>query len=289
MADVGDPCRSGSKRTGPGARERLHCRLLGRLSHPIVMLVVAGRVVLETTLPPSPSERTSMENESRKANTAADRAEITEVMRRIVAGDPAAVVTFMDRFGHRVRFVVRRILEDMGRLDVRDDIDELHGLVTDACLVVTDRAAGWSPDGALPWTWAYLAIRAKVGQVVGHRVVELEESLMDDHDTGPPVTVLDELASHGFIRLACRDPYVRLLIDSLRTVSSTRDYEVVLDYVVQKSNGDPSPSQTVATMYDISSANVRQIFSRIRRRLLAAIDEDPDGLGPLLEIWWLAA
>ena len=67
--------------------------------------------------------------------------------------------------------LVRRIVEDMGRLDVRDDMDELHGLVTDACLVVTDRAAGWSPDGALPWTWAYLAIRAKVGQVVGHRVV----------------------------------------------------------------------------------------------------------------------
>ena len=42
-------------------------------------------------------------------------------------------------------------------------------------------------------------------------------------------------------------------------------------------------------MYDISSANVRQVFSRTRRRLLAAIDEDPDGLGPLLEIWWLAA
>ena len=173
-----------------------------------------------------------MDHEPKRASTAEDRAEISEVMARIVAGDPAAVVTFMDRFGHRVRFVVRRILEDMGRLDVRDDADELHGLVTDACLVVTDRAAGWSPDGALPWTWAYLAIRAKVGQVVGHRSIELEESLVDDPGTGPPVIVLDEPSSDGFIRLACRDPYVRLLVDSLRTVASTRDYEVVLDYVV---------------------------------------------------------
>ena len=91
-----------------------------------------------------------------------------------------------------------------------------------------------------------------------------------------------------FVRLACRHPFVRLLLDTLREVASERDYEVVLEYVVQRSNGDPSPSHTVAREFRLSPDNVRQIFSRTRRKLLAAIDDDPS-LVPLLEIWWLAA
>ena len=231
----------------------------------------------------------------RGATGAGDRQVVADLMRRMVAGDDAAFFTLMQDYGHRVRFVVRRVLEDMGRRDILRDTDEMTGLVNWACLVIRDRAAGWSPDGgAMPWTWASRAIRAMVYEAVGHRVVELDEGTFDegpDHAPEAPMvgepTGADRVVEE-FVHLACRHPFVRLLLETLRGVSSVRDYEVVLEYVVQRSNGDPSPSHTVAREFGISSDNVRQIFSRTRRKLLAAIDDDPS-LVPLLEIWWLAA
>jgi DNA-directed RNA polymerase specialized sigma24 family protein len=224
-----------------------------------------------------------------------DRRQVADLMRRIVAGDDAAFFTLMQDYGHRVRFVVRRVLEDMGRRDILRDADEMTGLVNWACLVIRDRAAGWSPDGgAMPWTWASRAIRAMVYEAVGHRVVELDEGSFDEGaDSASEVPVPgaptgEDRVVEEFVHMACRHPFVRLLLEALRGVASERDYEVVLEYVVQRSNGDPSPSHTVAREFDLSPDNVRQIFSRTRRRLLTAIDDDPS-LVPLLEIWWLAA
>lgn len=224
-----------------------------------------------------------------------DREQVADLMRRIVGGDDAAFFTLIQEHGHRVRFVVRRVLEDMGRRDILRDEDEMTGLVNWACLVIRDRAAGWSPDGgAMPWTWASMAIRAMVYDAVGHRVTDLDDGSFDEgEDAGgrPPApgeSTGEDRAVEDFVRLACRHPFVRLLLDTLREVASERDYEVVLEYVVQRSNGDPSPSHTVAREFRLSPDNVRQIFSRTRRKLLAAIDDDPS-LVPLLEIWWLAA
>ncbi len=213
-----------------------------------------------------------------------DRAAIAACMARIVAGDDAAKVTLAVEFGHRVRFVVRSILLDMGRRDVIDDVDELDGLVMEACLTIADRASGWSPDGALPWTWAHAAIRATVARVIGHRLADVDTSTLAEAPMGP--VVAGDQAYGSFLQLAARDPYVAMLLEALRRVANPRDYEVTLDYVFQKSNGDPSPSHTVAHMHRLMPDNVRQIFSRTRRRLLEAIDADP-ALEPLLGVWWL--
>jgi hypothetical protein len=81
--------------------------------------------------------------------------------------------------------------------------------------------------------------------------------------------------------LAERHEQVRLLLDAVSVTASERDQAVVGQFLIQKAFGDPSPSHTVAAECGPSPANVRQIVSRLRRKLQAmqAHDDRYRGLG----------
>ena len=71
-----------------------------------------------------------------------DRSRVAELMARIVDGDEAAFFMLVSEFDSRVAYIVRQFVIDMGRRDILADEDELGGLVTDAWLVIRERAGG---------------------------------------------------------------------------------------------------------------------------------------------------
>jgi hypothetical protein len=208
-------------------------------------------------------------------------------MARMAAGDAAFLFTFARRFRPQVAAVVRRHLADMGRRDVIADADELENLVLDACYVIYERAPGWKPGRALPWTWAARAIRAEVARGIGHRTVVGDEGDFDDETTGGRSTDGD-LGVEDFASLARRHPEVALLADAVASVGSARDQQVFLEYRIQQALGDPSPAHVVAREFGLTPANVRQIDCRMRKRLAAVIASTPR-FAALQEVRWFAA
>ncbi len=240
-----------------------------------------------------------------------ERDEVARLMAQMAAGDQSAVFVFIASFGGRLAGVVRRQLFEFGRRDVAADRHELDYLVQSAAFALLDRAAGWSPDGALPWTWAERAIRAEVVAYLGHPSVELDPDHAEgagirrgagtdrsgprrvggagrvgtgpDGAGGPVTPDPDE-----FDDLVARHPTVALLDEAIEAVANARDRRVHLEYRLQKRSGDVSPAHTVAAEFGLSPANVRQIDSRVRRRLVALVEAD-DRYAGLRGLGWLAA
>ncbi len=215
-----------------------------------------------------------------------DKARVAELMARLAGGDNAALFVLEEEYGHRVGYMVRHQVEDMGRRDILADPDELSGLVSEAWLVIRDRASGWRPDGAMPWNWAERAIWHRVGEVIGHRVVELADEVLPD-EAEPPAWEDD---GEGFLleRLTPHDPRLPLLLETLHAVTTDRNYGVVVEFLEQKAYGDPSPAVTIGHRYRLEPANVRQIVRRAKVVLQGRIAEDP-ALAVLRDFWWLAA
>lgn len=210
-------------------------------------------------------------------------------------GDHSAVFTLVDEFGDQIAAMVRSQLASYGRRDLLRDRDEMVGLVHTAAFEILDRAGSWDPAGAPPWVWAGHAIRAAVAQQIGHPLADIDvdrlverQALMPFSRSGPDRADLDDHRDLDLDRLAERHPQVRLLLDALSVTASERDQVVVGQFLIQKAFGDPSPSHTVAAECGLSPANVRQIVSRLRRKLqaMAAHDARYRGLG---RSGWLAA
>ena len=215
-----------------------------------------------------------------------DRSRVAELMGRIVEGDEAAFFMLVSEFDSRVAYNVRQIVTDMGRRDILADEDELSGLVTEAWLVIRERAAGWSPDGgAMPWRWAHRAILHRVSEVVGHRTTPLMEDDGFEEAAWSPDGDCEDLI---LTRLRCDDPRLALMLTTLKVNLSERDYLVVVEYLQQQSFGDPSPSHTVGRLYDVKPDHVRQIYHRARKRMRKLAADDPE-LESLRDFWWLAA
>ncbi len=192
-----------------------------------------------------------------------DRKLLHESMVGLASGSADGFFEFRASWGHRVAGTVRSMLRSMGRLDVLHDADEFDGLVTDACLVIRDRASGWDPSGALPWTWARQGIWAEVNRYVGHRCTELvDEQVADQPDFGDRSTMPDDVEL-----IAEANAELSLVLDAIRSTGSDRDQRVFLEYRIQSRLGDPSPSNTVAESLQLTPANVRQISKRFRNRL----------------------
>jgi hypothetical protein len=219
-----------------------------------------------------------------------ERTQLEALMHRLADGDGGAVVELIDAYGDRLHGVVARHLHELHRADVLRDRDEVDGLVVDAALAIADRAGGWSADGgAAPWTWADRAIRAEVVSYLGHPSVDVEIDVLDlaaARDRHPSSRASGAGAA-DFHRLADHDPRVAQLRAAIaRAATNSRDAEVHVEYQLQKRSGDPSPAHTVAALYDLTAANVRQIDCSVRRRLVAVVDDDP-ALAPLTELAWL--
>lgn len=187
----------------------------------------------------------------------------------MAAGDAAYLFAFCDAYGDRLAGTVRSLLREFGRHDLTRDPDTVAELVLDAAFVIYDRASGWRPGRAAPWTWARSAIRAQIAAAIGHRCVELDAE-HHDHPEPAPARSGDVWA-----RAVAADPAMARLDHALRHTASDRDQAVVIEYCIQQSLGDPSPAHTVAAHLGLSAVNVRQIVSRTRRRLRRLLADDP--------------
>jgi len=205
---------------------------------------------------------------------------LEEVMCRLTEGELAMVWTLSTQFGEELSRVIHRHLRSMGRLDVLTEPGRVEGMVIDVSLWFFDHGAGYDPTATLPWVWADKPIRSLVAADVGHRSVEFEPA-MEGQISAPPVSAVAELRA-----LAHREPSVALFIAATEEVGSERDVVVHLEYRVQKALGDPSPSHTVADMVGLQAANIRQIDTRMRKKVQRLISAD-DRFESLKELAWL--
>jgi hypothetical protein len=132
--------------------------------------------------------------------------------------------------------------------------------------------------------WAANAIRSAVAREIGHALVDVDDARFENEpvDAGSAGGRLD------LDDLASRDPRFGLFREAVALATTQRDRDVAEQYLIQQALGDPSPSHTVAAEFDLSSANVRQIVCRVRRRVrrLQAHDDRYRDLG---QSGWLAA
>jgi hypothetical protein len=194
-------------------------------------------------------------------------------MAAMAAGDAAFIFTFIEHFGAALAGQVRRILTEMGRRDILNDPAEIDGLLQDTAFFLYDNAGAWSPDGgALPWVWADRGIRNLVAVSVGHRVVAVADDLESEVSVAGAGDVdlgLDDLGP-----LCEQWPDLDLVVEALRHVSSDRDAGIFMEYRLQQRMGDHSPANTVAAMFQLTPANVRQIHHRVRKQLAPLLTTD---------------
>ena len=222
-----------------------------------------------------------------EANAHEDRARVAALMARMADGDAAAVFELYEACGARLAAVMRAHLGAVGVRGVpREEVD---GLVMDACLELFACAGAWRPDGgALPWTWAAGRLRRLAARWVGIHADELDEGAYDEGGaaaaTGPAAWSGDEGSAFEVLREASRHHALAdLLLDGLGRVGSPRDQAIVLELRLQADLGDPSPSHTVAAGLGASPEAVRQVSSRMRRRLRRLADSD-ERFAPLADL-----
>jgi len=194
-----------------------------------------------------------------------DHATLVDVMNKMAAGEGAAVAELVDAFGGHLAKSVGGILKSMGRSDLARNSADMDYLVWTAAIVVFDRAGRWDPRGSRPWVWAHRSIRAEVVSWMGHPRVVFDPRfhVSAGCDTGPAgadISLRSLASSHD--EIAC-------WLAAVEDVANDRDQRVHLEYQTQKHLGDRSPANTVASMFDLSPANVRQIDKRVRLRLAA--------------------
>lgn len=224
-----------------------------------------------------------VQDEGRVGTAGAGRqAEVAALMARLADGDTDAVFDLYEAFGAPLAAVMRRHLAAVGVTAApREDVD---GLVIDACLELFECSRAWRPDGgALPWNWAASRLRALAARYVGIHADELDDAAVE----GRPVVAAwegDEGSAHEvLVGLGSGVPMAALLLDGLARVGSLRDQAIVLELRLQAALGDPSPSHTVAAGFGASPEAVRQVGSRMRRRLRRLAESD-ERFAPLADL-----
>jgi DNA-directed RNA polymerase specialized sigma24 family protein len=230
--------------------------------------------------------------------------ELVEVMGALADGDDAAVFTLHERFGDKVAGTVRAVLRSRGVHPAGDDVD---GLVLEACLAIAAVARAWSPTGgAAPWAYARRRIENVVDRAIGQHTVPLDEHLpaIDEGrlparpplSSAPGVPATPEAAPAGrdeslldaLARLVAVDERCRLLSDALEQAAVTpTDRELTLQYAAEQRSGNRSPATTVAAMFDLRDAAVRQRVHRSRGRLRAVTARE-QRFAPLADLPLLA-
>ena len=214
--------------------------------------------------------------------TATDPDELAVLM-GLLADDVAMVVPFVEVHGDRLAGVVRHHLRQLNRRDLAADHDEVQGLVWDVALFLQKHAGAWQPGHALPWNWAKRGIAKLIADAIGHARADVDVDVLDLTPDRPWAAETTEV---GLEDLGA-DPVVDLLREALDAIGcSDRDREVHIEYRRQSGDGDRSPAHTVAAMFSLTPANVRQIDRRVRTKLqaLAAADER---FAPLADLPWL--
>jgi hypothetical protein len=225
---------------------------------------------------------------------AAEQQRLQEIMTGMAAGEGRMVSALVDEFGARLKRVVVSIVFGFGRRDVLCGEREVHDLVLTAALALQARADGWDPEGAPPWIWAEKAVRSAIAAHIGHATVDLDPELLVAGLTEQPELPFDGSAGlEGdaeavLTRLAFIDDRASLWWSAVAQVTTDRNRTVYFEYEIQRALGDRSPSHTVATQQGLTPDNVRQIASRVRRRLADLIARD-ERYAELRRLEWFAA
>lgn len=194
-----------------------------------------------------------------------DRKALVAVMTAMAAEDSSALPRFVREFGDHLARSVNAILRSMGRSDLGRHPADMDYLVWTAALVIFDRAGRWDPTGSRPWVWAHRAIRAEVVGWMGHASVAFDSRLHSSAENE-----ISEASADVTLRsLANSHDEVARWIAAVEDVANERDRQVHVEYQTQKHLGDRSPATTVSAMFDLTPCNVRQIDTRVRRRLAA--------------------
>lgn len=199
------------------------------------------------------------------------RAHLETLMARMAERDIAAMVTLQMDFASSLRGTVVAVLRDLHRTDVQRDPDEMNGLVQLAALVIYDNASAWRADGALPWNWAYRAIRARVVATIGHPLAGSEEDLDSEANAVGPASGSADLGVEELTHLSQHDERVALLLELFYEELPPRSVHIVLEYLLLQRDGCADSSSTVAAMFDTTPDNVRQIKSRSLKKLRPAL------------------
>jgi hypothetical protein len=199
--------------------------------------------------------------------------QLTAVMERLAAGDPAAIEELYVGFGDPIRAALR---DEFRSLNVtRVDPAEIDGLVLDVVTDLAGRAGSWDPSwGVTPWRWARRQLRSIVIRYLGQFTDPLPEGGVPEVEAAPPAQ-LDEDALATLDRLAGRDPRVALLLEALDRVARPRHQEIMFQFRLQAGQGDQSPSLTVAREQGLKPDSVRQTTKRVLDRVRALTQADP--------------
>lgn len=216
-------------------------------------------------------------------------AELVAIMRRLADGDEAAIVTLWERYRVPIGGAVQRVARlRRARIDRR----ELDGVVFEVCEELGKVAGAWSPDGgALPWVWARHRVTNVVDRVLGPwvepldegRLADLDDRLVEGVEAAADGSMLDALE-----RLVPDMASARLLAEALDEAAiSARDRELWFEYQYEKHSGNASPAATVAPVFGMREASVRQAARRARQRLLRLAATDTH-FAPLADLPLLA-
>lgn len=208
--------------------------------------------------------------------TATDRAQVTELMRRIADGDTAAIFEMHAENQAALSAAVYRVAHRWG-ITLR--YDEVQDLTLDAALAVAEAARGWRPDGgALPWKWA----ERRIGDAIATRLGRLVTSPLTDWDGDDidlpedvPVAACADVDPVEVLASADHDKLKEAAAAFAATLAlRPRHLRLLIEVAVQESAGDPSPAKTVARMYGVSDTSVRQTVHRARKALAATAARD---------------
>jgi hypothetical protein len=160
--------------------------------------------------------RPGREEETEVEAQGCEKDDLEQVMRRLAAGDEAAVVTLYERYGSSIAAAVRHVARSRpGRLDD----DDVGGAVLDVCFELARVAGGWSPvGGALPWVWARHRVAGAVDRALGQQAQSLDDQRSEVLDrlgagaapgpAAPEASLLDTLNRLAAQDAASRQPVV---------------------------------------------------------------------------------
>lgn len=209
------------------------------------------------------------------------RAQLEVLMAQAAAGDLAAVPALFEGFKTDL---LKAVWSAARRLRIQLSSDEAHSVAFEAAAVMFDVAPGWRPDGgALPWVWASKRVEALVRATAlsGDQTLDVDDRLTSEE----PASFISDQDDfmEVFVQLAQHSTELGLLREALAKVASSEDQELFLHLRMQHDAGDPSPSHTVAAMFCLTPATVRQRASRLRRKLVA-MAESQQRFAPLRDL-----